>query len=268
MYKAFYSLSTAPFAKESKGDTFESVSFQEATACLTYMMQVRGMGMLVGEPGVGKTFALRMFTATLHPSRYHTVYFPLATGTVSDFYRGIAYGLSEEPRTRKGDLFRQIQGAITRSYHERKVTPVLILDEMHLANHAFLSDLHLLFNFQLDSSNPFILLLCGLPSLIDRLALNHHRPLAQRLLVRHRMEPLNKDEVSRYVDHHMRAAGAKHDVFDDSAMEALVACSQGYPRLINQLAVHALLYGCQKKKEQVNADIIRLAAEEYGLGMP
>jgi type II secretory pathway predicted ATPase ExeA len=108
MYKTFYSLSAAPFAKDSRCEAFESTSFQEATACLKYMLQVRGMGMLVGEPGAGKTFALRTFTASLHSSLYHTVYFPLATGTVSDFYRGLAYGLGEEPKTRKGDLFRQI----------------------------------------------------------------------------------------------------------------------------------------------------------------
>jgi len=216
---------------------------------------------------LGKTFALRTFTASLHFSRYHTVYFPLATGTVSDFYRGLAYGLGGEPKTRKGDLFRQIQDAISRSFHERKVTPILILDEMHLAKNAFLSDLHLLFNFLMDTYNPFILLLCGLPSLVDQLGLNHHRPLNQRLLVRHRMDPLSKEEVSEYVEHHMRAAGAKHSIFDDSALEALAACSQGYPRWINQLAVHALLYGCQKKKEEINADIIRLAAQEYGMSL-
>ncbi len=66
---------------------------------------------------------------------------------------------------------------------ERKVTPVFILDEMHMAKDAFLQDLAILFNFQMDSSNPFILILAGLPHLKTRLSLNHHRPLAQRMIV-------------------------------------------------------------------------------------
>lgn len=266
MYKAFYSLASAPFTKEWKvSDTFASSPHQETMACLKYMLQVRGMGLIVGEPGAGKTYALRSFAESLNKSLYKVVYFPLSTGSVSDFYRGIAYGLGEDPKYRKGDLFRQIQQAITTAYHERKVTPVFILDEMQMAKDLFLSDLGLLFNFQMDSSQPFILLLCGLPHLRDRLTLNHNRPLAQRLLVNHHVEPLGKDEVRGYVEHHMRCAGAKHPIFTESAMEAIAACSLGYPRLINKLGTHALLYGFQQKAEQIDAELIRFAADENGM---
>ncbi|AGL03701.1 ExeA family protein [Desulfoscipio gibsoniae] len=180
MYKAFYSLAAAPFSKELKvSDAYVSTPHQEALGCLNCMKQVRGMGLFVGEPGAGKTYALRVFTESLNKSLYKVVYFPLSTGSVNDFYRGLAFGLGDEPKNRKVDLFRQIQQTITVLFHERKVTPVFILDEMQMAKDVFLSDLNLLFNFQMDSHNPFILLLCGLPYLRDRLALNHNRPLAQ-----------------------------------------------------------------------------------------
>lgn len=97
-----------------------------------------------------------------------------------DFYRGLAYGLGEEPKFRKVDLFRQIQQGIERMAEERKLTPVFILDEMHMAKDAFLQDIALLFNFKMDSTNPFVLVLSGLPHLKTRLKLNHHRPLSQR----------------------------------------------------------------------------------------
>lgn len=266
MYKAFYSLSSTPFSKELKvTDALATSPFQEATGCLNYMKQVRGMGMLVGEPGVGKTFALRVFAESLNKSLYKVIYFPLSTGSVSDFYRGLAFGLGEEPKTRKVDLFRQIQQAITSSFHERKVTPLFILDEMQMAKDVFLSDLNLLFNFQLDSFNPFILLLCGLPYLRDRLTLSHNRPLSQRLMMTHHLEPLNREEVKAYIEHHMSRAGAKHPLFTDSALEALAACTKGFPRLVNKLAIQALLHGYLKKAEQIDADIIRIAAEEQGM---
>lgn len=266
MFKTFYSLSSAPFSKELKvSDAFASTSHQEALGCLNYMKQVRGMGLLVGEPGAGKTYALRVFTESLNKSLYKVIYFPMSTGSVNDFYRGLAFGLGEEPKTRKVDLFRQIQQAVTVSYHDRKITPVFVLDEMQMAKDVFLSDLNLLFNFSMDSHNPFILLLCGLPYLRDRLTLNLNRPLAQRLLLGHQMEPLNKDEVKGYVQHHMAIAGAKHPIFTDSAMEAISACTHGYPRLINKLGTHALLHGYMRKAEQIDADIIRIAAEENGM---
>src|SRR5699024_7530717 len=116
---------------------------------------------------------------------------------------GLAYGLGEEPKFRKVDLFRQIQQGIERMDQERRVTPVFILDEMHMAKDAFLQDLAILFNFQMDSSNPFILILAGLPHLKTRLHLNHHRPLAQRIIMKYQLQPLNKDGVYAYIEHHL-----------------------------------------------------------------
>ncbi|MBD2844965.1 AAA family ATPase [Paenibacillus sp. IB182496] len=265
MYKAFYSLAATPFAKEVTSEqAYASSAFQETSAALAYLKQTRGMGMVVGEPGAGKTYALRVFSDGLNKALYKVVYFPLSTGSVNDFYRGLAFGLGEEPKTRKVDLFRQIQQAVTASFHERKVTPVFILDEMQMAKDVFLSDLNVLFNFVMDSSNPYVLLLCGLPYLRDRLTLNHNRPLAQRLLLCHQVDALSKEEVKGYVEHHMGLAGAKHPVFGEAAMEALAVCSKGYPRLINKLAVRALLLGFQRKAEQIDADIIRAVTLEHG----
>lgn len=58
-------------------------------------------------------------------------------------------------------------------YFERKVVSVFILDELQLASTHFLSDLLLLFNFSMDSVNPFVLTLCGLPHLATKLSINH-----------------------------------------------------------------------------------------------
>ena len=42
---------------------------------------------------------------------------------------------------------------------------------MHMAKDAFLQDIAILFNFQMDSTNPFILILAGLPHLKTRLTI-------------------------------------------------------------------------------------------------
>jgi len=266
MYKAFYSLSRTSFSKDLKtADSFSSTAFSETLARLDYLKRVRGMGLLVGEPGAGKTFALRAFAESLNPSLYKVIYFPLSTGTVMDFFRGLAVGLGEEPKFRKVDLFHQIQRAIMIFFRERKITPVFILDEMQMAKDLFLHDLSIIFNFGMDSENPFVLVISGLPYLQDKLALNQNRPLSQRLVMRYKMEPLNKEEVAGYIQHHMALAGAKHTIFSEEAIEAIASHSNGWPRLVNNLAVHCLLYGCQAKKEQIDADVVRQAAAEMGM---
>ncbi|BDG36109.1 hypothetical protein PcaKH15_20150 [Parageobacillus caldoxylosilyticus] len=153
MYKTFYSLSREPFAKDTNpAEAYQGTPFQEALRALDYVKRTRGIELLIGEPGAGKTFALRVLKESLNPSLYHVVYFPLSTRGVMDFYRGLALGLGEEPKYRKVDLFHPIQQAIERLHHERRITPVLILDEMHLAKDAFLQDIAILFNFQMDST--------------------------------------------------------------------------------------------------------------------
>lgn len=266
MYRAFYSLAATPFAKDIKtSDSFPSAAFAETIARLEYLKKTRGMGLIVGEPGAGKTFALRAFADGLNPSLYKVIYFPLSTVTVMDFYRGIAVGLGEEPRFRKVDLFHQIQNAVQASFRERKITPVFILDEMQMAKDIFFSDLSILFNFAMDSETPFILILSGLPYLLDRLTLNQNRPLMQRIMVRCKFDPLSKDEVNLYISHHMTLAGAKHTIFSETAVEAVASLSRGWPRLVNKLAHHCLLCGFQAKKELIDDEVVRNAAIEAGI---
>ncbi|WP_338834077.1 IS481 family transposase ISChy6 [Moorella humiferrea] len=266
MYQAFYGLKAAPFGKELKPqDAFPSHSLLESEARLEYLSRVRGMGLIVGEPGAGKTFALRVFCANLSPALFKVIYLPLSTGTVMDFYRGLARGLGEEPGFRKIDLFHQIQQAIQVLFRDKKITPVFILDEMHLASPKFLLDLALLFNFAMDAFNPFILVLAGLPFLLSRLELNQTQSLAQRLVVRFQMEPLNREEVNAYLEHHLSLVGATRPLFEPPAVEAIASRSRGWPRLVNNLALTSLLWGAQLKAQIINADIVRQAATEIGL---
>jgi general secretion pathway protein A len=266
MYLSFYSLAKAPFGKEFKpSDSFASAAYQETMARLDYLKKTRGMGLIVGEPGAGKTFALRCFAESLNPALFKVIYFPLSTGTVMDFYRGLAIGLGEEPKFRKVDLFHQIQRAVQVSFTERKVTPVFILDEMQFATDKFLNDLSILFNFEMDTANPFILILSGLPHLLNRLSLNQNRALSQRILMRYKVEPLAKGEVGNYIEHHLQLAGANHRIFSESAVEAISSLSGGWPRLVNKLAIHSLLAGYQARKELIDETVVHLAAEEAGI---
>ncbi len=264
MYKAFYSLSTEPFSKENS-TLFLSKSALEAKARLAYLKKARGMGLLVGEPGAGKTFMLRCFTGELNGALYKAVYFPLSTGTVMDFYRGLVEGLGEEPRFRKVDLFGQLQRRTLSLYRDKKMTPVFIMDEMHLATTKMLTDLSLLFNFQMDALNPFVLILAGLPSLMQRLDVTQAQPLNQRIIMRYAMQPLEKEEVQRYIEHHLQAAGAGMPLFTEEALEAVASLSHGWPRVINSLCLNALLLGAQAKKEQVDGETVRLASQETGM---
>jgi len=89
-------------------------------------------------------------------------------------------------------------------------------------------DLAMIFNFSMDSKSPFVFVIAGLPFLTTRLWLNQTQPLAQRVIVHYKMEPMDKDEVFRYVGHQLHLAGATTEVFTEPALEAIASHSGGW----------------------------------------
>jgi type II secretory pathway predicted ATPase ExeA len=117
----------------------------------------------------------------------------------------------------------------------------------------------------MDSKNPFVFVIAGLPFLISRLRLNQTQPLAQRVIVHYKMEPMDKEEVFRYVGHQLKLAGAVTDIFTEQAQEAIASHSGGWPRLVNNLARTALLLGAQLKRNPIDAETVRLASADASL---
>jgi general secretion pathway protein A len=54
---------------------------------------MRGMGLVTGDSGSGKTCACRKVVAGLHTGLYRVVYVPLSTGNVMDLHKTIAWEL-------------------------------------------------------------------------------------------------------------------------------------------------------------------------------
>jgi len=266
VYKAFYSLSKDPFSKEFlASDAFSYDNFREAISRLGYLKKARGIGLITGDSGIGKTTVLRSFAHSLEPNLYRVMYTPMASGTVMDFYRELALCLGEEPRYRKVDLFHQIQDACIELYFKRGITPVFILDEMQAAKPSFLNDLSLLFNFNMDAKLPFILILSGLPHLGTKLSLNLNRSLDSRIVMRFEMEPMNHDEVNNFVVSRLEYAGVTRMIFTENALAAISSVSRGIPRLICNICTHALIQGAVSNSQVIDEEIIKTAAIEAGL---
>ena len=192
MFKQHFGMKLNPFDKDIETDSlYIGGDLKELDSRLKYMLENRGIFLLVGEPGSGKTAALRKFADELGPSLYKSYYLSLTTLTVNDFYSALSRLLGEEPKYRKIDLFHQIQSAISNLYFEQRVTPVIIADEMHMASTAILDDLRMLFNFRMDSVNPFVLVLAGQPLIRNKLALNMCLPLKQRVAARYSMKGMD-----------------------------------------------------------------------------
>lgn len=225
--------------------------------------------LVYGEPGSGKTTALRSFCSKLNPQLFKTVYLPLSSVTVLDFYRHLAVGLGLEPRHRKVDLFHQVQEFVVNAQYQKKITTFVIIDggNTQFIQNSILNDLRLLFNFQMDSKNYAMVLLIGQPLILNKLALQVNEALRQRISISYAFKGLNKEEIGLYINSLLKSAGVREPIFTADAVEAITAFSHGLPRKINNLAEKSLLVGYQRKARAIDADIIQIVQEDTDISL-
>lgn len=263
MFMQFFGFKSNPFSKEINVENlFISHNCNELFARLKYLERVRGYGVVVGEPGTGKTTAIRKYLTSLSPALFQPAYFHLTTLTVREFIMELALTLGEEPSSRKGETIRRIQNAISNLYYERRITPVIVLDELHLAPTSVLTELRLIFSFKMDSENPFLVVLLGQPALRAILAYNSHTPLRQRISLIHTMQGFSKDELPDYLQKRLLAAGYDKPLFTSQACQAIHSITNGWPRLINNLATNCLLYACEKQQKEIDEEAVYHAQGE------
>lgn len=251
-----------PFLKSSKEILFESDEFKEVQKRLDYLQLTKGFGVLTGSAGKGKTTAIRTWSKKLNPSLYKVVYSSLSTLTVNEFYRNLADGLGLIPHCRKPENFKMIQEEILRYSVEKRITPVIIIDEANHIGNGILNDLKILFNFDMDSKDRAIVLLSGLPQLNNTLNLNIHEPLRQRITMNYNIEGLSKDESKQYIQKKLQEVHCSQNIFDENALEALANAANGIPRLINKLANSCLIIADSKDKDFVDSDIVMQAVND------
>lgn len=266
MYRQYFGLKYNPFDKEiSTENLFLSKDMKELDSRLKYMLDARGICLVIGEPGSGKSTVLRKMVETLNHSLYRPCYLPLTTLTVKDFYQAMASLLGETPAHKKYALFQQIQNCIQNLYYEQRVTPVIIIDEVHMAPVPVLDDLRAIFNFRVDSANPFVLILAGQQHIRNKLSLNTCYPLRQRITMRYSMQGFSAEETIEYCKSRMRIAGCTSEVFSPSALAAIHSVSGGFPRNINNIAVATLMYCTGKKMLTADEEAVYQANIETGI---
>lgn len=263
MYLRHFAFTRFPFENSLHADElYASSARNEAEARLKHLIELRGIGLLTGEVGSGKTTVCRQVTAGLHPGKYRVYYVSLTTGNVLDMYKAIAWELGLPTERSRATAYRAIRNEVSRLVQEAKQLPILIVDEAQHLRNDVLEDLRLLTSFAMDADNRLCLLLVGLTELRRRLGMAVHESLSQRLVVRHHLVGLTRDEVEAYLSHRLRLAGAEAPLFAPAAIEALYQASRGLPRKINRTAHYALAAAALEQQHQVTEVHLQTAVEE------
>jgi len=243
---------------------FGSAAHKEAVARLRWLISARGLGVITGEVGCGKTAAVRAAVAGLDPSRHTPIYLPNPQIGVRGIHGAVALALGHTPRFHHATLIPQVEAALATESDERNRHVILAIDESHLMSHDQLEAVRMLTNHDLDSGSPLSILLIGQPTLRRRLRIGDMAALDQRVALRYHIPApaLTLAEASGYIRAHLEHAGRSDTLFSDDAVRAIHAHARGLPRAINRLAVTALLAACATGKSIVDESSARAAISE------
>lgn len=287
MYRPYYRLQKNVNHKDiAVEDLFNCTGYKEARARLDYMKDKRGLVLVSGLSGVGKTTLLRSFAESLDPKSFKIDYVPLSTVSVNDFYRQLAYLLSGQTLYKKDILFRTIQQAITELAVNKKIIPIIIFDDAHFLKNENFFELQILSNFNFDSLSPALFVLIAQPHLQDRLKRPVFDSFYQRISMQINLQPLSCQETKDFIVQVLKnaagvggsgaATGAGdslslqtsnastvststsryENLFTPQACQLIFKCSGGIPRLIAKIMEKALIYGSAHQLDTLDENVI------------
>lgn len=255
-YWSRFGLEFNPFIKNVRNEVIvKTSSYIEVQSRLARLQDIKGFGLLTGNPGSGKTTAIRQWAKDMNPSQYKVIYIPMSTLTTIEFYKSLAMNLGLEPTYRKITNYHNIQNNINYLALEKRVTPVIILDEADSLNSSILCDLKMIFNFEKDSQDRAVVLLSGLPMLNTILNRSANEALRQRLIINYNMELLTKEEAEMYIKEKVKVAGGNEDIFTPQAINSIINASSGIMRNISKLCNACLMAADAKKLDHIDEEL-------------
>lgn len=249
-----YSLKFNPFSSQLPvGALWVTPQIQSFCWRIEQQIGEGGFALAVGDPGVGKSAALRVLCQRLNGVR------DLCVGTLTrpqakmaDFYRelGHLFGVALSPSNRwhsskslREKWLAHIEAALYR--------PVLLIDEAQEMNPLVLSELRLLASADLDSRSILTIILAGDQRLATRLEEPDWRPIASRVRSRLRLEALPPKQLQECLNHLLKAAG-NPKLLSPGLVQTLCEHAAGNLRLLMNMSHDLLAAACHQERETID----------------
>ena len=265
MYLTHWQLSARPF--ENTNDArfyYPGESQQAALLKLRYAVENRqAAAVLAGAAGLGKTLLVQTLLKQLgekYASQARIVFPHMPPdqllASICDQLAGPTGSGTPTVRESVRWLTAFLQDNVRAGRHA-----VVVVDEAHLLRDSdSLQTLRLLLNFDGEGQAPLTLILVGQASLLP--VIEHMPDFDQRISARCLLRRFAAEETGAYVQHRLRIAGARREIFDSAALEAIHQHSQGIPRKVNRLCDLALLVGFAEERTTLQAEQVSAVAEE------
>lgn len=267
----YYGLNQEPFAVMPLTNFYyHNEQHDQAYMRLARAVQsMKGLAVLVGDIGTGKTLLARRLLEKLPENEYEvSLLVVLHSDVDSDWLiRRIAsqFGVDNLGST-KVEVIQQLLERLMKLSEEGK-RGVILIDEAHmLRRKELLEELRGLLNLELPTEKLLSFVLFGMPELDENL--KNEPALAQRIAVRCQLKNFTPEIVVDYIRFRLFHAGCQNQVFSPAALERIHYLTRGNPRVINVICDNALFEGFIRKAPlPMPAEVIDDVAADLGLGV-
>ncbi|HXY48710.1 MAG TPA: AAA family ATPase [Terriglobales bacterium] len=270
VYKTYFNLRRNPF--EITPDPYflcRTERHNETLAMLYYgVTQHKGFVVMTGDMGTGKTLLVHCLIEILNTQRIPYAYVFNTRLSPLGFLQYVVgdLGLSSSAKD-KSRLLLDL-GSYLVACHQKGLTTVLVVDEAHHLSSEVLEEIRLLTNLETAQQKLLQIVLAGQPELEQKLELPQLRQLKQRITVRSRLAPLNRQETKAYIEHRLELASAERQtyaLFSPEAIDRVYLYSQGVPRVINTLCENALITAVAERDRFVTRESVDKVAVGFRL---
>ncbi|QDU81343.1 hypothetical protein Pla110_30840 [Polystyrenella longa] len=265
MYEAFMGLSQRPFVASPDANMYARTEVHEkALRQLMFGMNAnRGISLLTGAEGTGKSILARKLVNNLEESTIPIFFSNSHFATRRDFYQSILFEL-RQPYAGMGLQELRLQlTSVMRQMAPRHRPILMVIDEAHLLNDRILEEVRNCLNFVVEGDCVFRTLLVGHPELEERLAHPDMAAVNSRIGMHSMLNPLNRAQSVQYISQRLAIAHGKvENIFETEAVFAIAEAADGLPRAINQLCDHSLMLATARGIRPVDLNTVLDSLEE------
>ena len=252
---ALYGLKWNPFSPELPVEAIHVVPKLENFCWRVEHAQVRegGFAMIYGDPGTGKSIALRLLADRL--GRMADVTVGAVThpqSNLADLYRelGDVFAVPLKPHNRWGG-FKALRERWLAHMETTRQRAVLLIDEAQEMSPAALCEMRLLTSARFDSQSLLCVVLAGDARLTEKLRREELIPLGSRIRTRLATEHASRDELLESLNHLLATAG-NASLMTPALRHTLCDHAAGNYRILTTMAAELLAAAAQRELPQLD----------------